>query len=1318
MYVHSFLRLLLTSVVLLTLTACGGGGSGGGSLIGDGTGGGDGTGDGTTTDPSVGTITLAISGLVDASGAEDNVLAGNEVATLRADVTENGNPANLVVLFDTTAGQLLQTSAQAVDGVAEVQITGDGNAGAATVTASATLADGTEISATLIVQTIADGPAIRILKEDGTPAATVELRAAESQNIIVEVLDWDDTPISGVGVSFVSTALTSSAASGVTGADGRIPVTLTGTNESSGGSFDATATFGTFELDASIIANSLGVNTQDNFIVINEDAVTAALGDGVLDGNEKVNVSATVTQDGVVRDGVSVVFTATRGVLSPASATTRNGGVATVQLQGDGQAGVSQVTASATLSNGIEITDTINVQTTEVTPTLTLVLRNAAGNSITTFGANQDLILEATIKDHDGGSLGEDAGVNVTFNIGTLGTADNLSDVTELGVCPVNGVKATDDDCAFIRLTSTATAAVGDMTATATINGIALSDTITVTNTGQNSGSPAQSSFNLTRAQAGTAFATEDVVAVEGDIFNNQEITIRADLADIFSNPVPTGTIINFQTELGDITETCSTGSGVNAGTCEVTFASGDPRAPEDEEVRFKNLDQDNCPSELIIDEQVTIGGAGNGPTDYRVKDIIRVKLNGTSTVLTEGTNYTQTSFGIACVTCTAGQVMQITYRRLWLDEEDDSNSTYVLLNPGVATEPFLDVTSTPCLAPSRSRVQVISGSINPTASTTVTGVSTKFREELAVGDKIKVSGEVRTVVTIPSNTSLTVDTAFSDNANDVNPERIAAPAYFGGMGQPYGGRSTILAYAEGEEAFTDTNGNGEYDFGEQFDDLTEVVFDKNEDGVLGDIDGDSASAGTFGPYRDAGLGNNAPGQAREKRNPNCYGPSSIIGAVDGKNDSKDGEEYCFQQGGEEELFIDYDGDGVLDVGNGIYNGSRCLRPLQDADGDGEADDTVCTTDLLNISQSVQVLMAGSIARTEFRAWGKNGNGGTFGFGEIISGIENRAGESFSASVDSPLDWQLITTNGTNVAALDDSLPGVPLGGANIDTDVAGIDTDDDRTDVEEQVGILEIGNPFPTRYAKYTVDFKITQFTRGALDVFVNEQQIIDDCEGTVGATITCTSDEFELTSTANMRFVVGEGPANNFSFKGVLTDVNVNGVTTGINGDFKSDKNVVSNDGTNTTLKEFFVGNDHNATTVFPGVSERKNADGEVPKLTLSATWANTPEAAVASGTFWFTDRYNGQLPEGTEVKIESDNRTGCTLLSVGGTAVDAPDPGINDGGTHSGTVVVGTTATTWTTFQVTTGGAGSGTLIATVTTKPSNTVTTDSISCNLLK
>ena len=64
-----------------------------------------------------------------------------------------------------------------------------------------------------------------------------------------------------------------------------------------------------------------------------------------------------------------------------------------------------------------------------------------------------------------------------------------------------------------------------------------------------------------------------------------------------------------------------------------------------------------------------------------------------------------------------------------------------------------------------------LTGSIDPTASTTVVGVGTKFLTELSIGDEIVVSSETRVVSAIASDTSLTVTVATTNTANDASPD-------------------------------------------------------------------------------------------------------------------------------------------------------------------------------------------------------------------------------------------------------------------------------------------------------------------------------------------------------------------------------------------------------------------------------------------------------------------------------------------------------------------------------------------------------------------
>ncbi|MFP6792189.1 MAG: hypothetical protein VB996_02850, partial [Pseudomonadales bacterium] len=627
----------------------------------------------------------------------------------------------------------------------------------------------------------------------------------------------------------------------------------------------------------------------------------------------------------------------------------------------------------------------------------------------------------------------------------------------------------------------------------------------------------------------------------------------------------------------------------------------------------------------------------------------------------------------------------------------------HVMLTPGIATAPFLETKSTPCFANSRGNLEGITGSIEPAASTTVTGIGTQFLAEFAVGDRIQVGNQVRTVSLINSDTSLQVDVALTEALIDTAPKRMAAPAYLGGMGQPYGARSTILAWTQGEESFDDTNANGQYDFGEAFNDLPETFLDKNEDGVLDDNNGDSASAGTLGPYRDAGLGTNAPANSdvRQKNNPYCYGPETIIGESGDGNDSTEANRYCYQDGGEEEDFIDANDNGVMDAGNGIYNGSRCINPVQNGA-------TVCTTDLIDVRRETLVTLAGSRARTSFRAFGSNGLGGTFGSGEIIQGIENRSGIAVVDNPGLPSTWTAhpvpdrpdTCVTATCSASLSDNLPGFPMGGAQIDTTV--LDTNASATDKDEEVSLFTITNPFSRTKAIYEVSFDFDVGAAaaprvGAIDLFINGVLQIDDCMNlTPLLPVTCTVSGLTGDDTGDLLFVVGKAPAGSFSVVGTVHNVQITGTTTGTDGEFRSTELQVANDPSVTGLTEFNIGEDLNISTVFPGVSERKAASGNVPEIFTTQT----------SGVFWFTDRFNGQMPDGTTVQLSSVAAGGCQLTSAGGRAITTDT---------SDTFNVGTEVGIGLSFSVAQGGGG-GAIVATVTT-PIGNQTSDSISCNLL-
>lgn len=359
-----------------------------------------------------------------------------------------------------------------------------------------------------------------------------------------------------------------------------------------------------------------------------------------------------------------------------------------------------------------------------------------------------------------------------------------------------------------------------------------------------------------------------------------------------------------------------------------------------------------------------------------------------------------------------------------------------------------------------------------------------------------------------------------------------------------------------------------------------------------------------------------------------------------------------------------------MDVGNGIYNGSRCLTPLQDSDNDGMDDDIVCTTDLLNISRSVQILMAGGNAKMIYRS----GSGGANGGGEIISSVVTQGGVSLGEQID-----------GGSFGDADPCTAGasvtIAAGAASV---VAAA-----PEDLLVQDGIFVSGRT-------HVVSIDITAYTTGDVDVLAGGNVIIDDCSTVSTCTVAAVADVGSLAIVADTLFtgtidnvsVIATTTGQTQTFAGVSVPANDNGATAGAT----------------PLLTEFEVGDTIDAVTVFPGVSERE------------VTALSTTNTAV---TIHITDRYNGQLPNDSTVLVSSDNSAGCLLTSVHGKAVNAPNPA----GPHSQTVTIGTDFTfnaqgnpTSTSYGIgLAAGTGSGLVTTTVTT-PDGSFTSRSFTYSL--
>ena len=192
------------------------------------------------------------------------------------------------------------------------------------------------------------------------------------------------------------------------------------------------------------------------------------------------------------------------------------------------------------------------------------------------------------------------------------------------------------------------------------------------------------------------------------------------------------------------------------------------------------------------------------------------------------------------------------------------------------------------------------------------------------------------TPITINENLDASLPNRYDCPSHQVNhgpcPDDIADPT-INPPGAPRGGRSTLTLVVNGEESFVDSNGNGFYDEGERWTNLTEAFTDHNEDRL-------------YTPVQRA----------------NCTDPATA-------------DDVCLA--GFEEFFYDFNSNGVFDLNDspsapvgsslpdGLYNGVLC-RQEDEAAG-------ICSRELLNLSQSLEVILSPGAAGYDMLIVDSNG---------------------------------------------------------------------------------------------------------------------------------------------------------------------------------------------------------------------------------------------------------------------------------------------------------------------------------------------------------
>ena len=448
---------------------------------------------------------------------------GSETNSVKATVTDaQGNLlAGQVVNFSADNGATIAASGTTgADGTVTMTLTST-VAGDATVTASIN-GSSRNVNVTFVADTgtaqIADGALERVINDAlANNIATNSVKAT--------VTDAQGNLLAGQVVNFSADNGATIAASGTTGSDGTVTMTLTSTVAG-----DATVT-------ASINNSSRSVS-----VTFTADAGTAQLADGALErvnngalanGSETNSVKATVTDaQGNLLAGQVVNFSADNGATIAASGTTGADGTVTMTLTST-VAGDATVTASINgSSRNVNVTFVADTGTAQIADgALERVINDALANNIATNS------VKATVTDAQGNLL---AGQVVNFS------ADNGATIAASGTTGSDGT---------VTMTLTSRV-VGDSTVTASINNSSESVEVTfVADTG------------TAQIAAGALEVVDTGARADGETTNR----VKATVTDARGTPLP-DQVVNFSADNGATIAASGTTNG--AGTITMSLTS------------------------------------------------------------------------------------------------------------------------------------------------------------------------------------------------------------------------------------------------------------------------------------------------------------------------------------------------------------------------------------------------------------------------------------------------------------------------------------------------------------------------------------------------------------------------------------------------------------------------------------------------------------------------------------------------------------------------------------------------------------------------
>jgi hypothetical protein len=794
------------------------------------------------------TLTVALTELT--SSAPRTSIASNSPARVTATfrsatgtpiagavVTFTTNP--LLGVFDPTTGTALTDA----NGVASVTLSASTASGAGTVTATAqtTLAGNT--TPTTFTNSVSYsaggipsiGPAtLSVVLTDVTsnnPRTTIAFgnpgrvsatfRTAQGAPIVGAVILFSTNATLGVFDPALGTALTDS--NGVASvllnsatATGAGTVTATGQTTLAG---QTTATTYTATVNYSVTA----VASPPSFVVTLTDPTTNAPRTSVSP-QDPARVSATFrtgTGTAVVGAVVSFATTGTIGTFVPANGTavTDSAGVASVLLYPSTSSGGATVTAtSQTVVSGssapVSVTGSIGYTSTAA-PGITMNLTDpTTGAQRTSISSGSPARVTAVLRETTGApSVGTVVtfATNATFGVFSPASGTALTDATGAASVLLNPASITASGAATV----TASAQIGTGTSTTPVTS-SVGYTVgsaNVTLSPVTIQTPLLSAYgttnvSVTASVGGVVTSTPLTVNFTSPCISSGKATITTPVTTV--NGVATTTYRdNGCASVDTITASVTGLSASSTGTLTVT-------APAIGSIQFVSA----RPTSIALRGTGGAGRQESSLVSFRLVDVAGNPIGGSTVNFTLTTSIgglavlptsavSDPATGVVSTTVQAGSIstpVRVNATTTVGSQMLSTQSDQLSLSTGVATQDGFSL--------SVSSFNIEGGSIDGIPSIITAALTDRYRNPVPDGVVVNFTASGGSIV----STCTTVKGACSSTLTSQN-------------FRPTNGRINVLAYAIGEESFTDTNGNGWFDLGETFVDMPDAFVDTNENG-------------------------------------------------------------------------------------------------------------------------------------------------------------------------------------------------------------------------------------------------------------------------------------------------------------------------------------------------------------------------------------------------------------------------------------------------------------------------------------------------------